>query len=78
MKDKDLYESLLFDLYNVIKKYNNAPSFRNEDELSYNVDAYNILARRLKLKEISWTRDDKSNLYLPISVLYIPCGEIKS
>lgn len=78
MKKQQLYEELSLQLLSTLKKYNLEPSHGNEDELHYLVNSFNEFIKNTELRKICWVRDNKSSLYIPISVFYIPFGEIEN
>lgn len=78
MKKQQLYEELSLQLLSTLKKYNLKPSYGTEDELHYLVNSFNELIKNTELRKICWVRDNKSSLYIPISVFYIPFGEIEN
>lgn len=65
------------DVYQTLKDYNEKPCYLTEDALLYQVDGFNRFARKHKLKEISWTRDNNNHTYKSFSVFYIPFNHLE-
>lgn len=77
MNKKKLYEKLLRDVYQTLKDYNEKPNHITEDALFWQVDGFNRFARKHKLKEISWTRDDSNHTHKSLSVFYLPFNNLE-
>lgn len=72
MKNQELYDALLQELYISFKNYNKKPNYFTEDALAYNVDVFNRFARKNQLHQINWNRDNDINNYKIIRILYVP------
>lgn len=75
MKNRDLYNALLSDVHAKFNIYNSKPDFFTEEALWKAILDYNLLVKRLGLEPISWKREDNSNYYQTIAVMYIHFGD---